>query len=276
MQSGNILFNSLKKSFDLVLRNKSRVLLLFALQVMFFLALFYLSYLHLPKIIESAKAMSDYLSGQQFDDVTIANKIMEQQDILGDNPAMLEQNFNSIIGNFRIFLFYFFAALLVFLSLAWALTAEKKYFGFKKIFLKNFIVLFFCLGLIFVFFYLILGISFSEAALEGANALAKYIPFFLFSVIIMYFAFISLSLNGKHSSNEIILKSLKIGVKKIHYMAAAYFIIFILVILFLYLAFYLVDINFFFSTIALLFFIFSFVFGRILLFNVVNELDKNM
>ena len=279
MQSGNILFKSLKKSFVLIWKNKPRILLLFALQLVFFLALFYLSYTHLSKIMESAKSMSDYMSGQKFDDVTLTNNILQQKDILGDNPGMLEQNFNSIILTFRIFLFYFFAVLLVFLSLVWALTArmlEKHGSGFKKILLRNFIVLSFCLGIIFVFFYLILNISFSEAALEVQKVLAKYIPFSLFSLIILYFAFISLSLSGKYSLNEIMAKSLKIGIKKIHYMLFVYFVIFILIILSLYIGFYFIEINFFVSTIALVLFIFSFVFGRILLFNLVNELDKNM
>src|SRR3989344_2180277 len=270
MQSGNILFKSLKKSFVLIWKNKPRILLLFALQIMFFGALLYLGSYQV-KIIESAKSMSDYMSGQKFDDVTLTNNILQQKDILGDNPGMLEQNFNSIILTFRIFLFYFFAVLLVFLSLVWALTArmlEKHGSGFKKILLRNFIVLSFCLGIIFVFFYLILNISFSEAALEVQKVLAKYIPFSLFSLIILYFAFISLSLSGKYSLNEIMAKSLKIGIKKIHYMLFVYFVIFILIILSLYIAFYLIDINFFVSTAALLLLIFSFVFGRILLFNV--------
>src|SRR3989338_10080652 len=113
MNMNNIFLDSLNQSFAALWRNKSKSLLAFVLQILFFGVILYIG-LYQVRMIESAKAMSDYLSGQQLDDVTIANKILEQQDILGDNPEMIGQSYDSIIRNFRIFLLYFFIAITIF------------------------------------------------------------------------------------------------------------------------------------------------------------------
>ena len=273
----NIFLDSLNQSFAALWRNKSKALLLFVLQILFFGLILYIG-VYQVRMIESAKAMSDYLSGQQLDDVTIANKILEQQDILGDNPELIGQSYDSIIRNFRIFLLYFFIAAIAFMSLAWALASRfdsNLNSGFWKTFLRNVAILLVSLGLIGAFFLMILSIPFSEAAFQGSKILVKYASFLLFSMTLMYFVFISLSLAWKYGYGEIMIKSLNIGIKKAHYIVSAYILVFILMILSLYLVFYLIDINFFASTIALILFVFSFVFGRMLVFNVVNRLDKN-
>jgi len=277
MNGNNIFLNSLNQSFAALWRNKSKALILFILQILFFGLILFIG-IYQVRMIESAKAMSDYLSGQQLDDVTIANKILEQQDILGDNPELIGQSYDSIIRNFRIFLLYFFIAAIAFMSLAWALASRfdaNLNSGFWKTFLRNVAILLVSLGLIGAFFLMILNIPFSEAAFQGSKILVKYASFLLFSIIIMYFVFISLSLAWKYGLNEIMIKSLQIGIKKANYIISAYILVFILIILSLYLVFYLIDINFFASTIALISFIFSFVFGRMLVFNIVNRLDKS-
>ena len=230
------------------------------------------------KIIEDAINMSNYLSEQQFDDITIANSILEQKNILGDNPELIGQKFDSIARNFRIYMVYTFALITIFLSAVWALAKsiiDKSYNKFKNLFFKNLVVSIFCFGLMAVFLSLLLNIPFSEAAFDISKLLKKYLFFSLFSAAFLYFGFISYSLDYKGFGN-LIQKTLTLGIKKFHYFIAAYFIIIFAMFFLMSGIIYFVDMNFFIATLFLLLLVFSFVFGRMLMINVVEKLEEGL
>lgn len=277
MMRENILLNSLKGSFTVIWRSKALVFLLFVLQIIFFGSFFYLGNYQV-KIIEDAINMSNYLSEQNFDDVTIANSILEQKDILGDNPELIGQKFDSITRNFRIYMIYTFALMAVFLSAVWALAksvVDKSYGKLNGLFLKNISVSVFCFGLMAVFLSLLLNIPFSEAAFDISKLLKKYMFFALFSAALLYFGFISYSLDYMGIGN-LIQKTLNLGIKKFYYFIAVYFIIIFAIFLLMNGIIYFVDSNFFIATLFLLLLVFSFVFWRILMINVVERLEKSI
>lgn len=294
----NIILNSLKESFSLIWKNKSLFALLFALQITFFAIFFSISLTYQTRILESAKAITnytDYLSQQKLDDVSVASSILQQKNILGDDPLSISRNFKDMVKNFRLYLISIFIFLVIFMSISWMITIRMIYgkiYGKKflcdmrvsefanslahklltKIFFKMFVILLFYLGLIFLFFFSLFSISLTGIGAESAELFTKYVPFLIFSIALAYFMFISLSLSHNTELKNIVQKTLSIGLKKAYYILAVYFINISLMAISLISLFYLFEKKS--MALPLIFFIFSFVFGRIFMVKAVDKLEK--
>src|SRR3989338_5440473 len=271
--SKSIIFSSIRESLSAIWKNKLLFLLVLFIQLLFFSALFYVSLVYQTRIYEGTKAISDYMQQQQLDDISVAKNIMQQKSILGDDPLSISRNFNNVILNFRWYLVYTFTILVIFIPLLWTISGKLLGHINLKHFIRNITLSFCYLILIFIFFYSITNISFSEAAVSSVFVL-KYLTFLIAAVVLFYFMFISLSLAKNTELKNIIPKTLEIGIKKIHYMLAAYFINLILVILSLFLLIYFIDKNFAVVVLSVLLFIFSFIFGRIFMLNAVKKLEN--
>lgn len=276
-QQKNILINSLKDSFISIWKNKSLFLLLFIIQIIFFIILSTLSYHYQAKIIESSNAIFDYISRQKMDDAAASQNLLKQQNILGDDPLSIGRNFKEIVKNFRIYLSYVFAFLIFFLSVSWSITHKMAHKinikNFTRTLLKTFAVLTFYLGLIFAFFMSILNISFAQLAVESAQLFNKYIPFIIFSIVLVYFMFVSLSLTQNTELKNILQKTLSIGIRKAHYVLAVYFFVILLLGISAYLLLNFLEKSLLVLLISLLLMIFSFVFGRVLMITVAGKLE---
>jgi len=252
----HIILNSMKESFFLIWKNKSIFFLLIILQITFLAVFFYINLTYQTKILEHTKAISDYLSQQNLDDVSVAASIQQQKNILGDDPLLISRNFNEIVKNFRLYLIYIFLLLIFFISMSWAITCKiiKKisFKGLTTIFLKNLAVALLYLGLIFIFFFSLLNIPLSGVAAESSKLLTKYVPFLVFSIILSYFMFVSISLLHNTELKDIVQKTLMV----------------VSIILF----YYFIEKNLFILLLSILLIVFSFVFGRIFMVKVVERL----
>ena len=277
MHSKNIIPESLKNSFASVWKNKPLFAFLFVFQIIFFTIFSFINYHYMAKMVESSQAIYEYLNKLQLDEAKISQDILQQKNILGDDPLMISRNFSEILGNFRIYMSYVFALLIVFLSISWALSnkfiAKINLRQIAKIIFRNFVILLFYLGLVFMFLFSLLNISIIQLTTESSKFFVKYIIFLIVSAILSYFMFISLSLAGKVGLKDIVQKTLIAGIKKAHYVLAAYFINISLLGISAFLAYYFFERNNLIFFLSLIMIIFSFVFGRILAINVVDKLD---
>ena len=227
-------------------------------------------------MIENQNAIEEYMGNLKLDEISIAEEIMQQKNILGDDPLLISRNFDEIVKNFRLYLIYLFILLIVSISTFWTLTLKLIHkINFKyavKIFIKIFAISIFYLGLIFSFFYSLFNITFTEVAVEGTKIFTKYIPFLLFSIILIYFMFISLALSYKTELKNIVQKTLVIGIKKAHHILTVYLINMLLFAVPLISLFYFIEKNLFVLLLSIILMIFGFVFGRAFLVNVVEKL----
>ena len=274
----NIILNSLKESFSVIWKNKALFVLLFVLQVIFFAVFSSINVAYQTKILENMKSITTYLSQQKLDESSVTSNILQRKNILGDDPLSISRNFNEILLNFRIYIVYVFALLIFFLSMAWSmahmLMHKNNFKQLAKTFFKSLLVLSFYLGLIFSFFLSLLNIIFTQIASESAKLFTKYIPFLIFSIILVYFMFISLALIIKTELRNIVQRTLSIGIRKMHYISAVYVICIILFGIPIVLLYYFLEQNMFIVMLSLILIVFSFVFGRILMANVVEKLEN--
>lgn len=224
------------------------------------------------------KSITTYLSQQKLDESSVTSNILQRKNILGDDPLSISRNFNEILLNFRIYLIYVFALLIFFLSLAWSITHmvmhKDSFKQLAKNFFKSLLVLSFYLGLIFSFFLSLLSIAFTQIASESAKLFTKYIPFLIFSIILVYFMFISLALIIKTELRNIVQRTLSTGIRRMHYISAVYFICIVLFVIPIAFLYYFLEQNMFIVMLSLILMVFSFVFGRILIINVVEKLEN--
>ena len=276
MPAKNIVYNSLKESLASIWKRKSLFLLLFILQVAFFVAFSAVNIKYQTKILENTKSITDYLSKQKLDEASATDAILQQKSILGDDPLMISRNFDEIVKNFRIYLGYIFILLIIFMSIAWAMTHRLlKTISLRQlenIFLKNIAILLFYLGLIFTFFFLLLNVSMAQLAEQSPMLFAKYAVFLVVSIILAYFMFISISIANHTKLKNIVQKTLSIGIRKAHYVLSAYFINLFLLSVSMGLFYYSIENNPFILLLSIILFVFSFIFGRILIINVVQKL----
>ncbi len=272
----NIILSSLKESFALIWQNKFLFSLLFIIQIIFFVIFSLINLNYQTKMLEKAKEITDYLSNQRLDEFAVSSSILQQKSILGDDPLLISRNFNEILKIFRIYLVYIFVLLILFTSFAWTLTNRLVHKNNLKqsikYFFKAFIILLFYLGLIFLFLFSLVNISLNEIT-ESSKILARYLPFLIFSIVLVYFMFISIALLHKVELSNMVQKTLSIGIKKAHYTLSVYFINIFLFSASATLLFYSIENNLFILFLSIILLIFSFVFGRVFMINVVEKLS---
>lgn len=274
-----IILSSLRESFRQIWKNKLLVFLLVILQIFFFVIFSVVSVYYQTKIVGHTNSIFEYLSKQKLDEASVTENILQQQNVLEDDPLSISRNFHEIVKNFRYYLVYTFVLLIFFLSLSWSITNKiihkNNHRRLLKYFSKILIILLFYLGLIFSFFFYLLNISFMDIGVDAAKLFTRYIPFLIFSIVLTYFMFVSIPLLGNTELKNIVQRTLSVGIKKAHYILSVYFINIFLFIAAILLLFYFMEKNLLFLLLSLLLMIFSFVFGRIFLANVVVKLEKS-
>ncbi|MBI2101694.1 hypothetical protein HYT53_03700 [Candidatus Woesearchaeota archaeon] len=271
-----IIYNSLKESFALVWKNKLMFFLMLALQAGFFAAMFQISYIYVPKMIESQRAIDEYLSSLRLDEESVASSILEQKSILGDDPLLISRNFNEIVKNFRIYLVYIFILPILFMSIEWAVVHKvihkTSLNQLTRNFLKIFVISLAYLGLVFIFFYSLLNIPITGIAEVSAKLLTKYVPFLILSIILAYFMLVSIALAQKTELKNVIQRTLIIGIKKIHYILAVYFINIFLFFMSAFLLYYFMEKSVLIMPMSIILILSSLVFGRMFMAKVVEKL----
>ncbi|MBI1935744.1 hypothetical protein HYS31_04865 [Candidatus Woesearchaeota archaeon] len=272
-----IILSSIKESFASIWKQKALFFALMALQALFFALFFYLSMNYQAKILLNAKAISDYVGQQSFDDPSIASNILEQKSILGDDPLRISRNFNEMRINFIAYLAYSFILGTIFMSLSWALSSrlkgrEGKFIikNFMVDFMSNIIVLSFSMALVFIFLILMFGIPLE--LIEAKGVLIRFLPFIAFSIVLCYFTLVALAL-PKPGLKNVIHRALVVGITKIHYILAACSASLLLLAASVILMYHFLEGNLMALSASVLLFIFSFVFGRILLAKVVEKVE---
>ncbi len=276
MPQKNIILSSLKESFLLIQKNKLLFIFLIISQIAFFAAFSLISLNYIPKMVESEKAIADYMGGQQLDEASVASRIMQKKGILGDDPLSISRNFNDIKGNFRAYTAYTFVLLIISGSIIWAMTSRmvygKKFSSLTKIFLKKMAIMLCYLGLIFSFFFSLLDISAMDAAEESSKIFSKYIPLLVFSIALFYFMLVSLSLPQDTEFKNIVQQTLSIGIRKWHYLMAAYAVNLSLLSLSAFLFYYSIDKNLFLLFLSPIILVCSMMFGRVFLVSLVKRI----
>ena len=273
----NPILSSFKELLKLMKRHKPIIMGLFLLQIVFFSVLFFINVKYQTRIYESATGVLEYLEKQQLDEEAVGVGLLSQQSILGEDPLMIYRNYRLIFDSVILLLALSLLAFAAINGLNWFLTDyminNKKMKSFFVYFGKFVAITAAYSVLIFLFLYAAFKSSIMEAVSSGSLPLASFVPL-LFLLAIFYFAFISLALTGRHNLKDILKNTLSIGTKKARILVVAYLINIVVVVSFAFLLFLSADLHILILMTAMALFISSFIFSRIFLVLVVNNLHK--
>jgi len=258
------MINSLKKTFSIIKKNKSKVFLLFFLQVIFFIILTFIFLYTMTPAMQHAKSAIDY-----YDTINIS-KDSGMFGYLGEDPLSIYENYTKMMIYIRFMLLFSILAIIIINGLSWTLTdnlINKK--NLKQSF--NYFTKFGIITLVFLtLFYLIIfnTLKSSLAALE--TSLMPLIGVIILFLILLYFLFISFSIIRK----DIIELTFHIGIFKFPKIILIYIINTLIITLFSYLLYLTIEANIILLIITVILFVFSFVFTRLFLIISINSLTK--
>jgi hypothetical protein len=143
----------------------------------------------------------------------------------------------------------------------------------SKMLSRMFITSFSFLAVIFLLFLWMLNISLIQASSGIAQIASKYLLFLVFAIILAYFMIVSLALPSSIKLKELAEKTLIIGIRKAHYILAAFFINILFFALLGLLFAYFAEKNIIIMFLSIFLILLNFVFSRIFIINVIRKLS---
>jgi len=258
--------NSLKKTISIINKNRKKILLLFLLQVIFFIVLSLVFYQNVNPAMEHARNVVEY-----YDEINMSENSMFGY--LGDEPSVVYENYRGMMGYLRLMGLFSFLAFTVINGLLWdfsdGLVKKKNRKEFVRYFL-NFIAL----SLIFAGLYiLVFNVIKSSLVTMESSQIAGIL--FLF-IALSYFLFLSYSLIDKRKIKDVLRLTFFVGSKRFPYVILVYLFNLSVILSFSYLLYLVVEASMVILAILAILFVFAFVFNRLLLMVCVNELCKKL
>jgi len=263
------LLGSFKKTFNLIKDHKSLFGMLLLIQLVFFAVFFSIQIHYWLKIMDSSLAVMDYLGAQNFEESAIESSLMNNTNILGDDPMLVYRNAKSIIDNSIILAFLSLLCFVAFEGSLWALTdsmLNKKrnllsYFG-----KFTFLTIAYSLVLYLILFLAFKTMSIADTATMTAGTYVVLSLMFLFVI----FIFVSFTMIGKYKLREILKETLAGIREKWKILLPALLFTLVILALFSYVIVLIQELSFVIVLLAAIAFVFSFVFCRIFLYVVMD------
>jgi hypothetical protein len=262
------MLKSIKKTIRLIKKNKNKILFLFFLQLLFFIALSTAVYYTLSPAMFHAKNALDY-----YDSINISDS-PGRFDYLGGDPLIVYNSYNKMIHYLKLMGLFSLLCFLVFEGLLWLFTdnlLHKKTIKQAQKYLTKFAL--FTLAYLAISFIIVQANASSLADPQSSYPLLILI--WIFSVILEYFLFILYSLNTKRTVKETAILAFKIGTKRFLHVFLIYVMCSALLLLLALLLFLSIEAHVILLSLSLLLFVFSFVVIRLFLIVAFNESAKN-
>lgn len=266
----NILITSLKKPFALINKHRNLFALLFVLQFIFFVVMFYVNIHYQTKIMEDAQAIVDILDKQQLTDEDVAMNLLGQGDLIEESASLYSAS-RAVAKNVGILAGLSFAIYIILGGLLWAFTDQ---FTVKKD-VKRFFVYIGKFTVITIA-YSIIGFTFMMQAGSGLKD-GSPISYLWIGLIpfVFYFAFISYALVGKLSIKEIAKQTFSVGIKKAHYILLVYLINILLIAIIGFAMYLALERMIFLLTLSLILFLLAYVWARLFLIEAIGGFAAN-
>ena len=180
--------NSLKKTLSVINKNKSKILLIFFLQIIFFITLSLVFYHTINPAMQHAKNAVDY-----YDKISTTES-SSMLDYSGENPLFIYENYNKMMYYIKFMALFSLLAFILINGLLWTLTdslVNKKNLKQSLNHFSNFGIL----TLIFtVLFYILIFNTLKSSLATIENNSLPLVGISSLLIILLYFLFISFSL----------------------------------------------------------------------------------
>ena len=270
--SNTMIKSSLQKTLSIIAKNKTKILLIFFLQILFFIALSLIFYHTLNPAMEHAKNALDY-----YDKIN-TTQAEGMSGIIGEEPFVIYDSYKKMMYYLELMALFSIISFIVINGVVWAFSDDL----INKKDLKQFLAYLFNFGIISLAFilveYALIFNTFKVSLLETESngSLFPLIGILLLSVVLIYFFYISLSIIDKRNLKEIARLTFLVGIFKFPFILLIYLINLIIFGLFSYLIYLTIELNIAILSIVVILFVCSFVFVRLFLIIGINDLVKKL
>lgn len=260
--------SSLKETLSVIKKNKYNIILLFFIQIIFFMSLGLLFYNTINPAMHHAKSAVDY-----YDRINITED-SNMFSYLGEDPLSIYKNYEKMMYYLKFMTLFLFSAFVIINGTLWTLTdnlLNKKTIKQSFNYFTNFGIITLTFTLLF---YLLIFNTLKSSLVKLEYSLLPLVGILFLFIILIYFLFISLSLIDKRNLKDNLKLTFKIGIKKFPNIILIYLINLFIIFLFSYLIYLTIESNIIVLSITLILFILSFVFTRLFLIISINDLVK--
>lgn len=245
--------------------NKKHLTSLLTLQTLFFILLFMTGLSFLPNILTPMDNIFNYLSEQSPDNM------------LGDDPLMLHENYEIISANITFMLLIILVIFLLIESYNYYLASLIVYK--KKFNLKGSITYLGRFSLVSVIFFLLIANFFYHSIKDYITLLGEskfdFVAFFI-TLILLYFYFIFVSLIYDNKLKVLPRKALSLGIKRFFKILLYYLLILMILLSLFLLISFLIEGNLFLVSFLIIIFILSFAYSKIFFIKKIRRLCKKI
>jgi len=255
------ILSSIKKSVNLIKKNKSLVLSILIIQILFFGILSFSASKTLVPALNNFVNIREYMDNIDLNNLDPENPLTSG--MLGDDPLLIYNNAKEMIAYAISFIIIFLASFIIINGTSWYLTNKMIK---KKVKLLNYLTNFLVLSIIFFILSTLILLNFSKSLVFGANILYYLLTFILFILLlaITYFSFISFTLSDK-KLKEIPKATMKLGIKKAKTLIPVFLINIVTKLLLFTIIALVLELNFWLLVFVLTITLFSFVWSRLFL-----------
>ncbi len=260
------MIHSLQKTLSIIKKNKSKIFLLFLLQIIFFITLSLIFSHTIVPAMHHAKNAVDY-----YDKINITED-SGMFSYLGGEPSTIYKNYAQMMFYIKFMALFLVLDIIIISGLLWTLTdniINRKNIKQSFNYFNNFGIL--TLIFIFLFYILIFNtLKTSLATLEYSSLPLTGI--LLLFIVLLYFLFISFTLINKRKIKDILKLTFKIGIFKFPKIILICMINLVIILLFSYLLYLTIEASIILLVITVILFVFSFVFARLFLIIAIKDL----
>jgi|GEM_PF-3893413 len=268
-----LIINALKRTWAAIVKNKAIFLILFAIQMVFFVGFFASQAYIQPKAMELSLQMADYLNNLNSIDT---NSTMPS--FLGNDPLMLYRNSQQITNLILMDILVCLGLLLLVANVMWLLSimiGDVEIKSMPKAYLR-----FIGVGLMYLVPYIIIFyLCVKEIVIPSADsdAIINLVTAFLIVVtaVVAYFMIISFAL-AHNSFRNIFKRTFSIGTRRAHIVLVSYLISALLIGLSGFLLYLSLEMHIILFLILVALLIFAVVISRIFIAATINEIEKDM
>lgn len=263
--------SSLKKTLSVIVKNKLKILLIFLIQLMLFITLSLIVYHTMVPAMQHAKNAVDYYDTINNLNLTESSGMFSY---LGEDPLVVYKNYRSMMYYIKFAGIFSVLAMLILNGLLWAITdylVVRKTLKQSFVYFRNFGIL---TVLSILIFYVFIINTIKSSLSELQNSFLPIIGILVVYLILTYFILICFSLIDKRSLKEIPKLTFLTGIKKFPKIIRVYLTNLLIILLCSFLVYLTIEANMLLLVIAVILFVFSFVFARLFLIVAVNSLLK--
>ncbi|MFH1641933.1 MAG: hypothetical protein ABIC04_03455 [Nanoarchaeota archaeon] len=269
----NILIKSFNDTINLIIRFKHIILIIFLIQIIFLFLVGINIITTMTPALSATKEVLLYVNQLRLDDAALAENILTGKSVLGDDPLLVQRNYEVVMKFIKLFVSFSFILFVIFEGFNWALTHHM----IKKKTFKHFVshMIHFCI--VSIVYFTAMGLILYgqlNSLVDNPQLGPRLVLSITLVMILSYFMLVSYGLLHNKNLLIIIKKTVIIGFYKAYILIPVVIASVILILLVSLLLFKTAESYLIFTILSIILVTSTFIFTRLYFVKLINEMEN--